>query len=388
MRNYFAARLRWLRVNWFWPLALLAVPACGLSTDVPRIPTNVEPGERPWKGVAFCDIEVERHCASSTEIGEGLFLTAGARALVAGVHNTLGIDFSAAATARCGGGPEAVTFKDPFPDGTPVCLNCADTEGFDPVLCIEECEDLTDPGVVPPNPVVAANCANRARYSINATTPTFCFEDACTDDGFLLDTFISPRRSPEPVNDWQNTKEVTLSGPDSNTVTKKNTGTNAFDAGAASFSTRHLAGGDGYVEFTAQGLSTRMVGLSAGDDDTSSDYTTIDYGLDLFKDGCVFVFEKGTQIKGPIETCSVPDAFESYASGDKFRITVIDNSDGTATISYMKVNAACETTLNCPAFYTSTVPVPYGIDDPLRLDLSFHDDGAVVQDIVVVRIRQ
>jgi hypothetical protein len=388
MRVFFTARVRWLRVHWFWPLALLALPGCGLATGgLPGTPMNVDPGPGPHSGAIFCDIEKERHCASQDEIdNSGIKLADGARALVISKSGYIGLDYSAAAQAICGQNkPQAVTYWGKFPDGTPVCLNCSSLEGgvlSAPAICVLECEDLTAPGVVPPTPQVAADCANQAHVSINATEPTFCFEGACTDNGTFLDNFASPRRSPEPVI-WTHVDKVTTSGPANSSLTKNNTGTDAFDAGATSQQT--IEHDSGYAEFYATGVSTRIFGLSIGDEssDTDSGFTKIDYGLDLFKDGCVYIFEKGVQVPGTVETCSVPHAFTSYSGGEKFRVSVSDNFDGTATISYAMVTAICEAEVECPSFYTSTVKAQY----PLRVDTSFHDDGAIIDNAAIVRIR-
>jgi hypothetical protein len=318
-------------------------------------------------------------------------LSAGAEALVVGEKSTVALDFSADALAACNNKPQIVEFENDFPDGTPICVNCllaAATASEATGLCIAQCEDLTTEGE-PANADVKADCTKRAHLSINATTPTFCFEGACSAVGDFDHTWLSPRRNPEPVT-WQNLQNVTPSGADNNTLTKNATGTDAFDAGAASKET--ITTGDGFVEFTATGTSTRIVGLSLGDTDTDSGFMSIDYGLDLFKDGCVYIFEKGAQVSGPLKLgdpgnpCSVDGAFLTYADGDKFRVSVTDNNDGTATIGYVQVTAACATSLDCPSFADSGTPAPYS--QQLRVDTSFHDDNAVVENVVIVRIRK
>src|SRR5690349_7948550 len=122
---------RWLRVNWFWPLALLTLPSCGLETSGTcgaACSFNADPGPTPRTSAIFCDIEKPsgRHCASADEIDAiGIRLAAGAEALIVGHSSNIGLDYSPTATSHCGGGPEAVVFEGKFPDGLPVCLNCS-----------------------------------------------------------------------------------------------------------------------------------------------------------------------------------------------------------------------------------------------------------------------
>ena len=90
MRDFFTARIRCLRLNWIWPLALLALPGCALSAGgiAPPLTSNLDPGPEP-SGVVFCQIEKpeSRHChADEQEIADlvdaGFRLAAGAEALI------------------------------------------------------------------------------------------------------------------------------------------------------------------------------------------------------------------------------------------------------------------------------------------------------------------
>jgi hypothetical protein len=405
MRDYFAARLRWLRVNWLLPLALLMLPACGLPTSGGCIDCgcdncadeggpNLDPGPEPLDNAVFCDIETPggRTCASDALIADPdvVRLSQGAEALVVSLGSSIALDYSADALARCGGKPEAVEFYNNFPDGTPICVNCsavATTSTDATKLCIAQCEDFSSEGA-PVDSNLEADCTKRSHLSINAATPKFCFEGACADAGEFLNTWGN-RRDPEAVT-WQGlTSNMTAND---NTLTKNATGTDTFDAGAASNET--ITTGDGYVEFTASGLTTRMIGLSAGDVDLDSGYTTIDYGLDLFKDGCVYVFEKGVQKPGPLKLgdagnpCTVDGAWLTYQDGDKFRVSVTDTKDGSGfgVIGYVQVTPSCTTSLDCPSFYDSASLAAYS--SHLRVDTSFHDDNAKIENIVLVRIRQ
>jgi hypothetical protein len=384
-----------IRAWWVLPLALLTLPGCAdiIGLEPWHDPSNLDRGPQPWSGAVFCDIEkpAGRRCATDAEMSDPdiMHLSAGAEALVVNQKSNVALDFSADAQAACGTNKaQLVEFENDFPDGTPICVNClvvAATASDANGLCIAQCEDLTGEGE-PADPALTADCTKRAHLSINATTPTFCFEGACSAVGDFDDTWLSPRRDPEPVT-WQNVIAVNANN---NTLTKDATGTNAFDAGAASKET--ITTGDAYVEFTATGISTRIVGLSLGDTDTDSGFVSIDYGLDLFKDGCVYIFEKGAPVSGPLKLgdpgnpCTVDGAFLTYADGDKFRISVTDNNDGTATIGYVQVTAACATSLDCPSFADSSTHAPYS--QQLRVDTSFHDDNAVVENVVIVRIRK
>ncbi len=389
MRGSFTARVRWLRVVWFWPLVLLTLPNCTLDRSgiCSICGLNIAPGPVPWTGAVFCDIEKPgtegRHCASPDEINTLPRLTSGAIGLVKFKNFPGALDYSNAAITACGG-PQAVHFEGSFPDGTPICANCTSTitsVAAATTLCVQQCEDLTAPDAVPADPAVVADCTNRTRLSINAANPTFCFEGAC-DGLHVVEGFVTTRRSPEAAA-WQNVSNVSITGPEGNTLTKNSGLDTSFDAGAAS--TQTITTGDGYVEFTAGSdtTHTRVVGLSIGDTDSSSDVTTIGYGISLFKEGCYYVFEGGTQVNGAIETCSAPHAFGGYAADDAFRVAVKDNFDGTATISYAKITAACTLELECPPFHTSVIPATY----PLRVDTSLRELNGQIANVIVVRIR-
>jgi hypothetical protein len=394
MRDSLTARIRWLRAVWFWPLALLALPNCTLDRSgiCSTCGLNIDPGPVPWNGAVFCDIEKPgtegRRCATPEEIGDPNLprLAQGAIALVKFKNYPSALDYSEAAMTACGG-PQIVTFEAPFPDGTPICANCASTitsVAAATSLCIQQCEDVTAPDVgAPADPALVADCTNRTHLSINAANPTFCFDGAC-DGLHVVEGFLTTRRSPEaPV--WQNVQNVTITGPDGNTVTKNSGLDNSFDAGAAAASTHTITTRDGYLEFSAGSdtTHTRVVGLSHGDTDSDSDFATIDYGISLFKEGCFYVFEGGTQVNGTVETCSAPHAFGGYAADDAFRVSVKENLDGTATISYAKVTGLCTLELECPPFHTSVIPASY----PLRVDASFREIGGQISNVIVVRIR-
>ena len=148
-----------------------------------------------------------------------------------------------------------------------------------------------------------------------------------------------------------------------------------WDAGAAS--TQVITGGDGYVEFTATETNrARMGGLSSGaPPDTDANFTDIGFGIDLFSNGEISVFESGSLIS----------TFGPYAAGEKFRVKVSDNFDGTATVTYVRITGACVDGMPCTetVFHMSAVKPPY----PFRVDSSLFDQGATLTNVRLVRIQ-
>src|SRR5205085_943829 len=133
------------------------------------------------------------------------------------------LDYSPDALARCAGEPEVVPFVGPFPDGLPVCVNCADTLRAGVYanangLCVAQCLDTLGTTSAdgsftpnnPPKPADLAFCLGHARTSTNFPQRE-CFADGCTIAGTLRPDFVDPRRIPEPVA-WQDLIGVTVSG--------------------------------------------------------------------------------------------------------------------------------------------------------------------------------
>jgi hypothetical protein len=389
MRDSVVRRVRRLRSNWIWPLALLALPACGYPDFQYCDPVcfNVDPGPEPRSSVVFCQIEKpeHRHCASAQEIADldGLTVAAGAIALVTNQSGTAALDYSPSACDP--GVPQVVEFEGPFPDGFPVCVNCAAAAGSASdalAVCIAKCEDLTAPGVVPADAATESDCVKRTHLAINASDP-FCFAGACTNAGEFLG-FSDPRRIPEPVI-WKN--QVGVDDGGGNTLTRSAPNpTGEFDAGADS-GTVVVNGGDAYVEFTASGPdATRVAGFSEGTGDTETNFAKINFAISLFKEGCYYVYESGDPHAGTDDiSCSASGAFGTFASGDKFRVSLKDNLDPakTATVTYSKVTASCATQIDCPPFYTSVTPAHY----PLRVDTSFREQNGELGSVVFVRIK-
>jgi len=384
MRMLSKVKLNWSSAGsfWFWAAVLLVLPNCTLDTSGIAVPSNVNRGTGPRTSTIFCDIErpAGRHCASPTEIfAGGIRLTGGAVALVAGQTSDSAMDYSPEALSRCAGGPEVVTFHGAFPEGTPVCLDCAvigpgpAPHASNAAVCTAHCLDLfaTGDGNVPPSAEALAFCTPaRAHLSTNFPT-TGCFAGACTTSGTLNPDFDDPRRIPEPV-EWVNLVGVSAAG---GTLTRTAANTGAFDAGATS--AQVIIRGDGYVEFTATETDRiRIAGLSSGLTPLGGiTFNDIGFGIELYNTGEIFVFESGTAVS----------TFGAYTAGQKFRVKLEDRFDGTATVSYARLTGPCVDGSPCSetVFFTSTNTATY----PVRVDAMFYELGATVTEARFVRVR-
>jgi hypothetical protein len=318
-------------------------------------------GPPPHTSVIFCDIERgARRCAGAGEdltgavnrfhyYQQGFWL---------GEAQTLVLDNSADALTRCGGRPEVIQFRGPFPAGQAKCVSPA--AGFSSVssACTELCEDLQ--GMEP-----AAGdrpCEQVVLASWRATLAPF--PNACTDAGALRPDFVDPRIGPPPPTPtptpvvprpvvWRDVITPATLAVSGNSLRK--TGTAAvWDSGAASSSL--LLNGDGFFEFAATETTLRRIGgLSIGGfPDSDAFYAEIDFGLYLQEDGMLRVIEAGTFVAA---AGTIP-----YASGDRIRVAVTGGA-----VEYAK---------NGQVFYRSTSPVMY----PLRVDTSFFDTDATITD--------
>jgi Bacterial Ig domain len=147
---------------------------------------------------------------------------------------------------------------------------------------------------------------------------------------------------------WTNLVNVTASG---NSLTRTAT-THVWDGGASS--TKAIASGDGYVEFTVGESGTyRMCGLSNGD--TNQNYNDIDFALYPSANGMLNVYEGGVW-RGELTT---------YTAGDTFRVEV----EG-GVVKYKK---------NGTVIYTSQVTPTY----PLRVDTSLYTPNSTINNVVI-----
>jgi hypothetical protein len=147
---------------------------------------------------------------------------------------------------------------------------------------------------------------------------------------------------------WTNAVGVLVSD---NSLTK--TGTTAgWNAGASS--TKAIASGDGFVEFTATETNMdRMLGLNNGD--AGQSYAEIKYGIYLTNYGGYAVYHSGIS----------SGLLGNYSSGDVFRISID--------------NGAVRFSRNGAVFYTSSVAPAY----PLKVDTTMATPGSTITNVII-----
>jgi hypothetical protein len=401
MRTFLRSSVRRLCIGWYWVLGLLVLPNCTFNPGGLGPGPNLWPGSTPRADAIFCDIEkpLGRHCASDMEKVLGIRLSEAALALNTGRTSSIGLDYSADALSRCSGEPEAVEFQGAFPEGFSVCVNCGGvvwTASYPDVnaACVARCEDFfgttTSDGTIipenPPDPSVVSFCTAHAKASTSFPLDG-CFAGACSEAGTLNADFVDPRRTPEPVF-WRDLIGVATGGADGNDLTRTAVTTGAYDAGAVS--SQWIGRGDGYLEFSVGTTTQRQVlGLSAIPSgcpspcpDGDPNFTDIGFGIGLGLDARYYVLESGVTIAGP----DVGLSFGTYSAGERFRVSLKDNDNGTATVTYSRLVGACTpgTMCNEVVFYTHTgAPATY----PLRADASLFEQTATLSDVRLVRIK-
>jgi hypothetical protein len=320
-------------------------------------------------------------------------LAAAATMLVNGLNYPIALDWSPAALAACNGLPKQIEFFGTFPDGLTVCLNC--TAQIDEVYatltqaCVAKCEDLLTamPEFIP-DEGVAQYCLEHAKLATNHE-PDMCYPGACTDGGTPIPGWVDPRRTPEAVM-WIDHIGTDIDAGSLNDLkrTAATTGTDTVDFNAGAASAQIITKGDAWVEFSALnatdkahvlGVRESVDGANAKCFDASNcqdgdpSLNNIGFAIALNTDGSVFVFEI---VNGAL-TGQGP--FGTFSPGERYRVNVKDNLDGTATITYSrKVGAVftqfAETTLAHPEY-------------PLRVDTSFREQGAIIENATIVRIK-
>ena len=393
---------RWLKTGGFWVAVLLLLPNCTVDRSG-LLSVNFRRGELPRESAIFCDIEKPvRRCAATLEPEErdtAIRLSEAATALAEGRSNPIGLDDSAEALARCGGEPEAVFFEGPFPQGLPVCINCdiigpgADRFATITLACQARCydfysgtleehvtrEDGTHVPRVPPSDDVRSFCDARARASTNTSNAT-CVAGACESSSLRMD-FADPRRIAEPVA-WADLIGVVPEGVDANDLRRTAATGVVFDAGAVS--SQWIARGDAWVEFSARLGQSQVVGLSevpsgcaAPCPDTNPSDTSITFGLMVVYEGSLFVTESAVGL--------LPGPLGTSVEGERFRVRIRDNGDGTASVRYVKLVGPCMpgTPCNEMLLHPSARVARY----PLRVDSSLFHEGATITDARLVRIR-
>jgi hypothetical protein len=388
MRDVLKSSGRRWRAGWVWPLVLLALPNCAFQTHGLPGDDAFQGGNEPRSSAIMCDIPKvpaigSSDCASPSEAQSGIPREFAAVALAEGRKNSIALDFSAAAIAMCSG-PKKTEFQGPFPDGTTLCLNCgqqipakyADANA----VCVAKCVDLAKQSDIEPPGGAQSWCEASAKVSTNFDKHT-CFANACSNGGTPDMGFHDPRREQEPVKWTAFGGDATASGNNLSKLTGTGMPGSPFDSGAASDKTQTIGHGDAWVEFSAAetGVS-HVLGVShdTGGGDTDPSLADIGFAISLNYDGNVYVLENGANvINGPLGT---------YAPGDRFRVRIKDNNDGTATISYTRLNGPCTTGTICneTPFATQTQPSP---KYPLRIDASFREPGATLSNVTMVRIQ-
>jgi hypothetical protein len=79
-------------------------------------------------------------------------------------------------------------------------------------------------------------------------------------------------------------------------------------------------------------------------------------------------------------------SFGTYTAGERFRVSVRDNSNGTAVVTYSRLPAPCTPGLACAEtlIFTHTGSIP---QYPFRVDTAFREFPATLTDVRVVRIK-
>ena len=452
MRTFIQLGSRLVRTWWFWAFALLALPNCGLpdgtgvfcdsesccdgescgtpdcppsgcectGPDCPCDPATDPTCEKTPPGPAFeagldpsdaimCDIPVPvanptlDNCATAAEAADPAnFKTSQAATLLAtGQWSSIALDWSAAATADCGGLPKKVALlAGVFPDGMTLCINCSSQipmkYATTTKACVAECVDLVNgitTGFKPAD--VQSWCDANAHTSTNYDK-TNCdpnFHGACVS-GIPDPSFFDPRRHPDPIH-WEDVIGTTGGGATDLTRTTPASGQNLTDwtEGAASFET--ITSGDAWIDFSSTTIDgAHAIGIresrAAGDvacpdvtlcPDTDASLDDLGFAIDLNHLGQVYVLESVPAVAttyGPFGA--------NYTVGERFRVHVTDNNDGTASISYGRISGTCDDGTICTedVFYTSTAaPIRY----PLRVDASFRDPSGFAN-VNIVRIKQ
>jgi len=412
MRDVKQSGGRWLSLWWLLPIVLLALPNCGLPTsglpggddttecegDCPEeVPDDVFfPGTDPDDAI-FCDIpkppsDDEDPCATQAEADDpdNISLSEAAIALVNGDHKSFALDFSADDVAACGGLPRKIHYFGEYPEGLKVCINCGtqipNAHATMLKACIAKCQDLINQDGNIPAEGAAAFCDANVKLSTNHD-PDICYGGACTD-GNSTPNWDDPRKHPELVT-WVDHHGTTDAGGTNHLQrTDPTTGSTTDDFNAGAASAQIITTGDAWVEFEALGtnLKAHVLGVresvdSAGDPcfdaslcpDDDPGVNNIGFAIDLNTDSQVFVFEGVNGVltgQGP---------FGTYTPGERYRVNVTSNHDGTATITYSrKVGSVftqfAETTLAHPQY-------------PLRVDTSFREKGATIGNAAIVRIQ-
>jgi hypothetical protein len=396
MRDFLKSTGRWLRAACFWPLVLLALPNCTLDFDSvgPQPEELFDPGPSPASSAIMCEIplrDLERvgECATQQDVDEGISFSEAATALAEGRSNPVALDWRPDALAACGGMPMRKQFEGTFPDGLTVCLNCGTqipaVYASPTDACIAKCKDLNSvegEGT----PETDAFCEANARTAVNYDQ-NICYDGACTAGGNPDLAFFDPRKHQEKVVWIDASPGILIFGADNNSLqrTAPTTGPGEIDFNEGAGSAQTIVEGDGWVEFAAlQNGVSHVIGLRESCEDPISCPDTdfglggIGFAISLNNDDNVYVIESGSPlvVAGPFGN--------TYTPGERFRVRATDNHDGTATISYSRLTAACVEGTVCAedVFHTHVGPSP---SYPLRVDATFREVNATLENVTLVR---
>jgi hypothetical protein len=395
MRDFLRSSGRWLSGGWFWPLALLALPACAFQTNGLPNPDAFDPGPAPQSSAVMCDIAkppfddvMSNNCATASDVANGMPLGHAAVALWEGDHKPIGLDYSPDALNACNQQPRKTEFYGgTFPDGLTVCLNCGTQIPAKfptpTAVCVAKCKELVTMDVGNPVGGVDAYCQKNAHVSTNFA-PNICFSGACTAGGTPNPNFSDPRRVAEDIK-WTDLIGTSASG-NSLQRTAATTGPAVADFNAGGASEQLITKGDAWIEFEANDNTvSQVLGVRESCDDvtacpdTDPSLSDIGFSIILNSDQHVYVIESSPSVQnhGP---------FGTYNPHDKFRVHVTDNSDGTATISYSQVTGPCTPGTMCieTPLYQHVGPNP---KYPLRIDASFREQNATVANVTLMRIQ-
>lgn len=390
MRDFLKRSGRWLRAGWFWPLVLLALPTCALSSEGIADPNPAQPGDESLTSAVMCDIPQVPDggvflCATPMDIGIGMANGHGAVALNGGEMNSVVLDYSPDAQNQCGAGnPLRIDFFNEFPNGTTVCLNCGQqipSKYADPAaVCVAKCKELVSVSGPQPPGGVDAFCQANARVSTNFDK-TKCRDNICTGAGNPIPGVADPRVNPEDLT-WLDFFNTTAAG---NTLSFGGPVNGNFNGGAAS--DELITTGDAWVEFEAgePGVS-HVLGLRTSCDkiancpDSDGTLADIGFAISLNSDNKVYVLEDGAKtIIGPIGN--------PYTPGERFRIHVVDHHGGTADISYWRGSESCIAGTFCNETPMYSHPIGTGPSYPLRVDATFREATASLKNVTIMRIK-
>ena len=392
MRDFLKASSRRVRAGWFWPLVLLALPNCASILGVEdwnpngkggsNPPPVFQPGSTDLSGAVMCDIPditdptFDACAVTDTDVMNSMRMAEAAVALVQGYNNIQVIDYSQSAFNTCGG-PKKTLFFNAFPDGTRLCLNCG-TQMPVPYLtgdeaCFAKCIDLVQfSPQFDGDPDGAENfCSTNAHVSTNFDKE-HCYTGACDASGSPNLDFHDPRRDQEDVI-WIPQNGATASG---NNLGRTAGRSGNFDVGG--FSQQCVQHGDAWVEFQ---VSDANGGYAVGFSQTPNLHETLDdvpFALVLNENSTLAIQEFGVPVAENLGT---------YAPGQRFRVKVIENNDGSNTATLSAVRLDCPQPSTCVetklGSSSSTSP-----NYKLWVDASLMDQGPILGSVTMVSIQR